>query len=199
MEKDNDPFKRRRQTRDIDDFFRDFWGDQSQGSSDNFFDILQEQMKRMQEYMNAKVNENATNPNPTNDSKGPWIYGWSFSAGTDKEPTFHEFGNIPLESREQPLQITDRPEPFIDIQEEEKEVYVTVEIPGVEKKDIDLTVQNKTLTIDVNHEQRGFHKTIDLPTPVRENKSQASYNNGILHITLQKTKRKNSGNTIPIQ
>lgn len=197
MERDTDPFKRKRPNRDIDDIFRDFWENQSPAANNPYFDVIQERMKKMQEFVNEKINESAKNRNQINDSSGPWIYGWSFSAGNDREPTFKEFGNIPMEHQEQPLQITDRPEPFIDVQEEEKEVYVTVEIPGVEKKDIDLSVRNNTLSIDVNHEQRGFHKTIELPASVRENKSEASYNNGILHIVLQK-KQKNSGNDIPV-
>jgi HSP20 family protein len=198
MKDERDPFKRKRPTRDIDDFFRDFWTNPSQGTSNDFYSAFEEHMKRIQELMNKKIKQSANQEGQGKDSSGPWIYGWTYSTGSDREPTFQEFSNIPRDHHEQSLQITDRPEPYIDIQEEEKEVYVTIEIPGVEKKDIDLTVQNETLTIDINHEQRGFHKTIDLPAPVRENKSQASYNNGILHITLQKTKQKNKGNNIKI-
>jgi HSP20 family protein len=200
MENENNPFKRRkRPARDIDDIFRNFWTEKPNKGNHEYLDPIEEHMKRISQFMNGMLNESEKQNSQSQNSEEPWFYGFTYSAGTDKEPTFKEFGNIPQKTSDNHVQLTEKQEPFIDIQEEEKEVYVTVEIPGVLKENINLTVTQDTLIIDVNHDVRGFHKSVSLPTVVKENKSKASYNNGVLHIALQKTKPKSKGKNINIE
>lgn len=94
--------------------------------------------------------------------------------------------------------------PKIDMKETEKEFIINAEIPGVDKKDIKLEVQDNLLTISFEKKQekdekdRGwriiersygkFSRTISLPQPVKSENAKASYKDGVLKITLPKQK-----------
>jgi HSP20 family protein len=133
-------------------------------------------------------------------SERPFVYGFSMRAGPDGKPTIREFGNTaPLKAGKvgRPGK-TSRPgrvssempeiEPLTDIIEDETCVSVTVEIPGVEKRDIDLDVHEKSLRISVDSEERKYHKELELPTNVHPDSAKATYKNGVLDIVLSKVK-----------
>jgi HSP20 family protein len=199
MDTNKNPFKRKTNDRRRED---DFWNDWKENKDINqrrYTNPFEEQMSRIQQFMDHMIKQ-ALQSNPSSSNQeGPFFYGWTYSEGTDREPTFQEFGNLPSQKNNCPLQLSEKQEPYIDIQEEEKEVHVTIEIPGVEKENIDLEVTSTTLSITVDHAERGFQKTIELPSRVQENKSKATYNNGILHIALKKTKQKRNSKNINIE
>jgi HSP20 family protein len=68
-------------------------------------------------------------------------------------------------------------------------VSITVEIPGVEKNDIDLSVVGQTLKIKVDSAERRYFKEVQLPAHVDPGSTKATYNNGVLDITLCKSGR----------
>lgn len=92
--------------------------------------------------------------------------------------------------------------PNIDMYERKDEIVVRVEIPGVDKNDIDLTITEDSLTIkgevkkgeevkDEDYYAReinygSFTRTIALPVDVDSSKAKATYKNGILEIILPK-------------
>jgi HSP20 family protein len=92
--------------------------------------------------------------------------------------------------------------PAVDIMEREGEFHVRVELPGVKREDVKITVQNDVLTIrgekKLEQEQKGenyhrversygtFQRSFTLPTSVRSDKIEASYDNGVLSIVLPK-------------
>lgn len=94
-------------------------------------------------------------------------------------------------------------EPYADLQETEKDVIVTAEIPGVQKGDINinLTDHGIEITAESKHEaeeekegvhQAGkfyskFYKFLSLPAKVRADKARATYKNGVLEVKLPKT------------
>jgi len=94
--------------------------------------------------------------------------------------------------------------PRVNIADKEKEVQVTVELPGMDEKDIEVSVNNDLLTIkgekkEEKEEKKGgyyrkersfgsFHRTIPLPDGIEEYKANATFKKGILNITLPKTK-----------
>ncbi|MCC5907637.1 MAG: Hsp20/alpha crystallin family protein [Balneolaceae bacterium] len=96
--------------------------------------------------------------------------------------------------------------PSIDISENEKQYMIDVEIPGVDKKDIKLNVENNTLTISgerkfekkedgkqyhrVESHYGTFSRSFTLPDNVNSESINASYNNGILSITVDKSEEK---------
>ena len=79
-------------------------------------------------------------------------------------------------------------EPFVDVfykREDGEYVKVIVEMPGVEEKDIKVSVEGKKLTISAETLRRKYHKDIELDYPI-EGEFQTSYRNGILELTLTK-------------
>lgn len=92
--------------------------------------------------------------------------------------------------------------PRIDISEKDDKVLVTAEVPGVDKKDLKLTLQDNILTIEgekkneiVTEDKKcyrrerkfgSFKRTFTLPFEVESDKVNAEFNNGILTIKLDK-------------
>lgn len=92
--------------------------------------------------------------------------------------------------------------PQVDITETDKEVKVCAEIPGVDSKDIDVSVEDGTLTIkgekkyEREQNEKGqyrmersygaFERTIALPAEVDESKAKAEFKKGVLKLTLPK-------------
>jgi HSP20 family protein len=74
-------------------------------------------------------------------------------------------------------------EPLVDVFEENEKVKVYVELPGVEKEDIQLNVTERTVEIRAKH----FFKRVELPTKnVDFEKAGACYKNGVLVVTIPK-------------
>ncbi len=98
--------------------------------------------------------------------------------------------------------ITSRPIPSIDMSETKKDIVVKAELPGLEAKDIELTVDNGYLSIagEKRHESEEeemnsfcretsygyFKRILELPQQVDEEKVKADYKDGILKIMLPK-------------
>lgn len=93
--------------------------------------------------------------------------------------------------------------PRVDIIERDADVVVKAELPGVEKKNIDISVTENTVTIKGSSESReekkegdyhrseirrgSFARTLALPCTVDSEKVKAAFRDGILEITLPKT------------
>jgi len=106
--------------------------------------------------------------------------------------------------------------PEVDVSETSKEVRVTAELPGMEQKDLEVSFLDGAVTIkgekrQEHEEETGgmyrserqygtFERTIPLPSEVDPDKGQASFKNGVLRITLPKTKEaQTSRKMIPVQ
>jgi HSP20 family protein len=93
--------------------------------------------------------------------------------------------------------------PALDVFEKDNKLVVKAEIPGMKEEDIDVSVVGDTLTIkgerkaetEVKDEDYyrcersygSFFRSIPLPSAVDANKIEASYENGVLEVTLPKT------------
>jgi HSP20 family protein len=96
--------------------------------------------------------------------------------------------------------------PAFDIAETEKEYTITGEIPGIEAKDLDVTLSDGTLTIQgekkreqeekgeqfhrIEREYGSFYRGFRLPENVEAEALKANYKDGVLKITLPKTEVK---------
>jgi HSP20 family protein len=92
--------------------------------------------------------------------------------------------------------------PQVDVTETDKEIKVRADIPGVDAKDLDVSVEDGMLTIkgerkyereeDEKGQYRlersygGFERTIPLPMEVDESKAKAEFKKGVLRLTLPK-------------
>jgi HSP20 family protein len=125
---------------------------------------------------------------------GPLVYGYSMTIGPDGKPKVREFGNIKRPSGfgfgigPSRAQIAGEMEPMIDVVTTDKEVKVTVEMPGISKDKIKVDVYDNTVEVKSEDPQRKYHKTIDLPVEADLETAKSKYNNGILEITFDKKK-----------
>jgi HSP20 family protein len=94
--------------------------------------------------------------------------------------------------------------PSVDVSESDKELIVRAELPGMDPKEIDISMSGNVLTIkgERKHEREekkenfhlverssgSFSRSIQLPTEVKPEKIQATYKDGILSISMPKTK-----------
>jgi HSP20 family protein len=92
--------------------------------------------------------------------------------------------------------------PPVDVYEDEHNVTLKIEVPGIDEKDIDVRVENNVLTVHgerkfekeekeenfrrVERQYGSFTRTFTLPTTVDAEKVSANYEKGILKITLPK-------------
>jgi len=77
-------------------------------------------------------------------------------------------------------------EPLTDVFDEQDHVKLYVELPGVEKDDIQLNVTEGRAEVKA----KNFYKVIDLPTrDVEFEKATANYKNGVLEVLIPKTKK----------
>ncbi len=91
--------------------------------------------------------------------------------------------------------------PPVDIMETDDSIIITLELPGVEKEDIEITSADDDLVVrakrgdepgqdeDVSGPKRPydlFRRTIKLPCGVKSEQAKAALNNGLLFITLPK-------------
>src|ERR1051325_9576926 len=125
---------------------------------------------------------------------GPFIYGYSMTVGPDGKPKVREFGNVksPFSSSKQgsfftrPLISSER-EPLADITTTDNEVKVAVEMPGVSKENINISIYDNSLEVTTTGtEQRKYHEVIDLPLETDIETATSTYKNGILEIVLKK-------------
>ena len=164
-----------------DDIFRDIFNDNRIRDIFND-DKIMDDVKKMAEEMMKMF----TNAQPGK----PIVHGYKIEFGPDGKPQIEDFGNRSIRSPEGVATISDEIEPLTDIIEGENEVAITVEIPGVEREDIDLVATEDTLEIKVDSPKRKYHKRIDLPCNVKSKSTKATYKNGILDIVLDKKEKK---------
>jgi HSP20 family protein len=105
------------------------------------------------------------------------------------------------EGREEALTSTTFAPP-VDVYEDEHNVTLKIEVPGIEEKDIDVRIENNTLTVHgerkfekeekeenyrrVERQYGSFTRTFTLPNTVDQDSVQANYDKGVLNIKLAK-------------
>jgi HSP20 family protein len=115
---------------------------------------------------------------------------------------FESFVREPLGGIDWPFGFERGWAPAIDIAEDEKEFTVRAEVPGLDPKDLDVSISGSHLVLagekkestqrqgkDFYHTESrfgSFHRTIPLPDAVDPENVQAEYANGVLVIHLKK-------------
>jgi HSP20 family protein len=107
--------------------------------------------------------------------------------------------------------------PALDIQETEKQYNISLEVPGVEEKDIQLSLDNDVLIVrgekrqEQEKKEGGYHRiersygsfqrALNLPQDANQDTTKASFKNGVLTITIDKREASapRQGRSIPIE
>ena len=91
--------------------------------------------------------------------------------------------------------------PHTDMYEEKNELVIKAELPGIDRKDIDLTLKDNILTIKADkkeevvedttlHTRERYYgqylRSVTLPYPVKEGEITANFDNGVLELRLPK-------------
>ena len=92
--------------------------------------------------------------------------------------------------------------PPVDVYEDEHNITLKIEVPGIDEKDIDVRIENNTLTVHgerkfekeekeenyrrVERQYGSFTRTFTLPTTVDPEKVEANYDKGVLKVKLAK-------------
>jgi HSP20 family protein len=106
--------------------------------------------------------------------------------------------------------------PRIDVHETEKELRISAELPGLNEKEIDVSLSREVLTISGEKKQESeqnvkgwycmersygaFTRSVSLPCEVDQDSCNASFKNGVLTVSLTKTSQAQANiKSIPIK
>jgi len=150
---------------DIEDLFREI---------EESFKVFEEEIERL--LKEAGKGEAMT--------VGPYFYGVRITVGPDGVPKIEEFGNIRrIEGGKRVL--SEEIEPLVDVFEDKDEVWIIVELPGVEKDKIKVKAEPTKVIVKASNSKK-YYKEIELPAEVDPKSAKAQYRNGVLEIRLKK-------------
>ncbi|MBI3639970.1 MAG: Hsp20/alpha crystallin family protein [Thaumarchaeota archaeon] len=129
---------------------------------------------------------------------GPYYYGYTMTIGSDGKPIIKEYGNV----KPALLPTSDVREPFVDVlvDDKEKVLKLVAEMPGVEKKDIKIVVEGRTVNLDAEHGEKKYSAKVPIRQKVDEDSVKATYANGILEVRFKlKEDEKLKGKTVEVE
>ena len=119
-------------------------------------------------------------------NEGPYFYGYTMTTGPDGKPVVKEYGNV----KPGLLPDSNTREPIVDTIVDEKEnlVKLVAEMPGVEKTDVKIVVEDKSVNISAEKSEKKYQINVPISHKVDENSAKASYKNGILELVFKLAK-----------
>jgi len=132
------------------------------------------------------------------------------------DDAFRGFGFPALNMPQWPSDWSGMLKPALDIQETDKQYKIALEVPGVEEKDIQITLDNDVLMVrgekrqEQEKKEGGFHRVersygsfqraLNLPDDANQDSIKASFKNGVLTVTIDKREvsAPKQGRSIPI-
>lgn len=129
---------------------------------------------------------------------GPFYYGYTMTIGPDGKPVVKEYGNV----KSSLLPTSDTREPLVDtlVDEKEKVLKLVAEMPGVEKSDVKVVVDEKIVNIDAEHGEKKYHAKVPIKYKVDKDSAKASYKNGILELKFNLVEaEKPKGKTVEVE
>ncbi len=113
--------------------------------------------------------------------------------------------------------LTNYRQPLADVFETDKELVATIELPGVDKKDIKINATDEGVEVKVERKDErkqddkkqglyrlersylGFYRYIPVPDGVDTDNIKASYNNGVLELRMPKIEDKRKSKVIKVE
>jgi HSP20 family protein len=153
---------------------------------EEMFQQIEEMMTRMMREMQdgSLIDPHAFEDMMGNpDGTSPFVFGFSMNLGPDGKPNIQRFGNTPGDDKGE---FTSSLEPLVDVVQEDDEIIVVAEVPGVERDEIKVRIKGTKLTIHVDNPQKPYHKEIQLPGRVKKEDAKSAVRNGVLEVRLKK-------------
>lgn len=194
------------------DWFNRFFGNRPFGRRNSLFEGIDEMRREMEREFEEnlrdienKVPKDLIREYETQDGAkvreiGPLVYGSTTTIGPDGKPIVREFGNVRprMSGGLAPNILTER-QPLSEVSTTDKEVKVTVELPGVPKEQIKIDANENQVDIRTDDPKRRYHEVIDLPAEVNIDSVRSTFTNGLLEIIFnKKSKIKEKGKSIRI-
>src|SRR5712692_3773460 len=117
--------------------------------------------------------------------------------------------------RRPPSQALTAWQPAVEVFETDHDVVIRAELPGIDPKNVDITVTDNALTLQgeatAEHEENGrnyyrrelrygsFIRTLALPDAVKGDQAKASYKNGILEIHVPKSEQRVKPKSVKVE
>ena len=119
-------------------------------------------------------------------SNTPYYYGYQITVGPDGKPHVREFGNIRPSAKGLIEQAGVRA-PLVDsaVDQKQKTLRVTAEMPGVNKEDIKVNVSGKYVTVHAERGDKKYHTDIPVDVELDDSSAKATYTNGILELNIK--------------
>jgi len=111
------------------------------------------------------------------------VYGFTVRTNVGGAPKVEHFGNI--RATEEGPTVVETREPLVDVFDEEDEILIVAELPGVSEEEIQVEIRDDILSLETTGQHR-FAKEILLSAPVDADAMQKAYKNGILELRLAK-------------
>jgi HSP20 family protein len=181
------------------DWFNRFFGSRPFGRRNSLFEGFDEMRREMEREFEEnvrdienKVPKDLVREYVTEDGAkvreiGPLVYGSTTTIGPDGKPLVREFGNVRprMRSGSSPNILSER-HPLSEVSSTDKEVVVTVELPGVSKEQIKIDASDSQVDVRTEDPKRKYHEVIDLPAEADTDSVKSTFINGLLEITFSK-------------
>lgn len=181
------------------DWFNRFFGNRPFGRRNSLFEGFDEMRREMEREFDEnlrdienKVPKDLIREYVTEDGAkvreiGPLVYGSTTTIGPNGKPIVREFGNVKPRMRagSTPNILSER-QPLSEVSTTDKEVKITVELPGVSKEQIKIDAYDSRVEIKTEDPNRKYHEVIDLPAEVDIDNVKSTFVNGLLEITFNK-------------
>ena len=112
------------------------------------------------------------------------VFGVSVRTAVGGRPIVESFGNV----KKTPAgpKVEEEREPITDVFDEDQEIRIYAEMPGVSQEDIKLDLKEDILDISAQTGDRKYHKELLLPAKVKADTLSSNYNNGVLEVKVKK-------------
>ena len=132
----------------------------------------------------------------TSGVSGPIIYCYTMTVGPDGKPVIQEYGNVKPDSlptadscgcdNHSQTPVVEKREPLIDtlVDDKEQTLKIVAEMPGVEKADVGVVVDEDIVHIDAERGEKKYHVNVPIQQKVESDSPKATYKNGILELTF---------------
>ena len=85
-------------------------------------------------------------------------------------------------------------------EDRDKDIVFTIDMPGVQKKDIDIIIEEHSIKVTAQNEKgRNYNYTRRFKPTVDESSAVATFTNGVLDITVKKVEEKAKGKKVKIK
>ena len=108
--------------------------------------------------------------------------------------------NLEHEIARKPVVARPKHEGTMSYEDRDKDIVFTIDMPGVQKKDIDINVEPNSISVKAeNGDKRKYNYSRRFKPTVDINSAKATFKNGVLDITISKIETTPKGKSIKIQ